>query len=201
MMGRFSLLRSRPLVLGAVVCVGLAAGGVAWATIPDSGGVIHACYQKNSGQLRVIDPSTGDSCSNAEKSLSWSQTGPTGPQGPQGPQGAQGPQGSQGPSGAAGQNGVSGYQVVQTSYEVLGGFEYFDLEADCPTGDVAIGGGYTIPYPPPDDEKGRIEDLYMLGSYPSGNAFIVQLDNENTTVVSNGTLTVTVVATCAKAST
>jgi hypothetical protein len=84
---------------------------------------------------------------------------------------------------------------------VLGGFDYYDLEADCPTGDVVLGGGYTIPYNPvPDDEKGRIENIYMLGSYPSGNAWIVQLKNENTTVISNGTLTIIVYATCAKAS-
>jgi hypothetical protein len=34
------------------------AGGIAYATIPDSVGVIHGCYGTN-GQLRVIDPSNG----------------------------------------------------------------------------------------------------------------------------------------------
>jgi len=48
----------RGLLVLAVVVVSLgAAAGIAYATIPDSpGGVIHACYQGNNGQLRLIDP-------------------------------------------------------------------------------------------------------------------------------------------------
>ena len=43
-----------PLVLGAAGLLAVAA--VAGAAIPDSDdGEIHACYQKNQGQLRVID--------------------------------------------------------------------------------------------------------------------------------------------------
>lgn len=34
----------------------LLAGGVAFAAIPDAGGVYYGCVQKSSGQLRVIDP-------------------------------------------------------------------------------------------------------------------------------------------------
>jgi hypothetical protein len=45
-------------VLGLVV-----GGGIAWATIPDSSGVIHTCY-KNNG-WRVID-SPGTSCNSSE---------------------------------------------------------------------------------------------------------------------------------------
>ena len=72
----------------------IGAVAIAQAAIPDNGGTIHGCYQKESGDLRVVDdPST---CSNAETSLSWSQTGP---QGPTGPTGATGPQGIQGPPG------------------------------------------------------------------------------------------------------
>jgi hypothetical protein len=50
----------------------LAAGGVAYATIPDGQGVIHACYKTTGGQLRVID---SGSCSGSEKALSWRQSG------------------------------------------------------------------------------------------------------------------------------
>src|SRR5438876_8408252 len=67
-------------------------GGGAWAiaAVPDSHGVIHACYPVRSpgskvptanATLRVIDPSTGQSCNTAagaavpEASISWNQIG------------------------------------------------------------------------------------------------------------------------------
>jgi hypothetical protein len=59
------------------------AGSVAFAGIPDSSGVIHACYHKSNSQLRIIDSSV-DSCRANETELTWNQTGPQGPQGPQG---------------------------------------------------------------------------------------------------------------------
>lgn len=73
----------RPAVV-ALTIVGalLVAGGIAYATIPDGGGVIHACYQKNQGALRVIDTDKAQTCSSSETPLNWSQTGPPGPTGP-----------------------------------------------------------------------------------------------------------------------
>lgn len=73
--------RARWAVPIAIVVV-LAAGGIAYASIPDSGGVIHGCYQKTNGSLRVIDTEAGGKCSSNENSLSWNQTGPAGPRGP-----------------------------------------------------------------------------------------------------------------------
>ena len=72
-----SCLRSRLLaaVLGGVVVA--AAGSIAWAAIPDSGGVIHGCYKTSNGDLRVIDPGAGDSCRAREVALDWGQFGPT----------------------------------------------------------------------------------------------------------------------------
>lgn len=78
----------------------LAAAGIALAAIPDSSGVIHACYQTNKGTLRVVESAT--SCAASETSLDWNRTGPQGPQGPQGNPGPQGPQGDPGPQGPAG---------------------------------------------------------------------------------------------------
>jgi hypothetical protein len=80
------------------------AGGISYAQIPDSSGVIHACYAKSGGALRVIDNSVTN-CKSTETSMNWNQTGPTGPAGPQGPTG---PQGLQGPTGAAGPQGPQG---------------------------------------------------------------------------------------------
>jgi hypothetical protein len=104
---RVTFRSSRWFVLGGIVGAVLA-GGVAFAAIPDSSGVINGCYQKNVGNLRVIDPSAGDSCRPSEIPISWSQTGPAGPQGPKGDTGATGPQGPAGPAGPAGATGAQG---------------------------------------------------------------------------------------------
>jgi hypothetical protein len=63
--------RARWAALGAIVGA-LAAGGIAWADIPDSG-VIHGCYKTVGGSLRVIDASAGRQCTAGEKSLDWDQ--------------------------------------------------------------------------------------------------------------------------------
>jgi hypothetical protein len=74
----------------AFVALVLSVGGVAFATVPDSSGVIHACYNVNAqGQvgdganLRVVDPSStnanGQACNHHEREVSWNQTVPAGP--------------------------------------------------------------------------------------------------------------------------
>jgi type VI secretion system secreted protein Hcp len=89
----------------ALLAVGAAGGGAALAvaSVPDSNGVIHACYSIDSngapvatvGQpnLRIIDPSQGQQCDNTtgsdgqrpqEAAVSWNRFGPRGPQGPPG---------------------------------------------------------------------------------------------------------------------
>jgi hypothetical protein len=76
--------RSGPLMLGAAALLALAA--VAGAAIPDSDdGEIHACYQKNQGQLRVINAEDGEACRPSEKALTWNQEGVQGETGPRGP--------------------------------------------------------------------------------------------------------------------
>ncbi len=72
----------------------VALGGVAFAAIPDSNGIIHGCF-KNNGNLRVVE-SAAD-CRNNENVLGWSQQGP---QGPKGDTGVTGPQGREGTSGS-----------------------------------------------------------------------------------------------------
>jgi hypothetical protein len=69
-------LRSRRIRVAALtaVVVALAAGGLAYGSIPDSSGVIHACYTKSSGALRVIDSSAA-TCTTKETSLTWNQMG------------------------------------------------------------------------------------------------------------------------------
>lgn len=113
-MGRFTMPRARWFVLGTIAGAALAVGAAGYAAIPDSAGVIHGCYQKNVGNLRVIDPTSGDRCRRPEIAVSWNHTGPRGPRGatgdtgPQGPKGDKGDTGAQGPQGAKGDTGAQG---------------------------------------------------------------------------------------------
>jgi hypothetical protein len=59
-------------------------GAIAHAAIPDPDGVIHGCYTKTNGSLRVIDPSSSR-CSPNEVPIAWNQAGRAGPAGPAGP--------------------------------------------------------------------------------------------------------------------
>jgi len=89
-------MKMRVIAIGAAAACMLTAGGwiTAYASIPDSSGVINGCYTKASGSLRVIDTSVVSACRIGETPLDWSQTGPQGPQGPQGTQGPAGPAGA-----------------------------------------------------------------------------------------------------------
>src|SRR3954462_5455912 len=99
---------AKTLALIAVAIL-VAAGTYAIAAIPDSGGVITACWDHNNdtshfGTLRVIDPSLPAashsnyeySCLTGETQITWNQQGPNGAARPSGPAGAAGPQGPQG---------------------------------------------------------------------------------------------------------
>jgi hypothetical protein len=54
------------------------AGGVAYAQVAGSGGVIDACAGNVTGVLRLDG---GDGCRNSEHAIQWNQTGPQGPAG------------------------------------------------------------------------------------------------------------------------
>src|SRR4029077_4514409 len=93
------------------------AGGIAYASIPDSGGTIHGCYASKDGTLRVVDPSAGQSCDpKHETALDWNAQGVQGPAGPAGPTGAAGSQGPAGPTGPQGPAGSThGYEANSIS--------------------------------------------------------------------------------------
>ena len=102
-----SIIRYRPAPALAVagIAVLFAVGGVALASIPDRSGVIHACYQKSGGVLRVINTAKrgfAAHCGKCERALAFNQRGRQGLRGSQGPQGvpgSHGPKGDQGPAG------------------------------------------------------------------------------------------------------
>lgn len=130
-------------------------GTAAYASVPDSGGVIHACRTASSGTVRVIDTAQNGyagNCQSYETAVNWNQVGPAGPAGAVGPQGSmgvpglkgdKGDTGDTGPEGASGSN-ISYYRVVSPSNglaSVGAGGHTNDLEIHCNSGDIAIGGG------------------------------------------------------------
>lgn len=78
--------------VGIVAVVVLAAGGIAYADIPDAAKVIHSCYSQATGTWRPIDTEATppQTCKKGETALEWGQTGPPGPPGAPGAPGAPG---------------------------------------------------------------------------------------------------------------
>jgi len=130
--------KTRIAVVVGTTALLLAGAGVAWASIADSSGVIHACYA-STGALRVIDSATAE-CKSTEKTLTWNERGP------KGATGAAGPAGPAGPPGAP---GVSGY-VIKTDTTLLSpgmsaGRDVYCDRPDLESGLRPVGGGYHTP--------------------------------------------------------
>jgi hypothetical protein len=141
---RFRLGR-RGFWLLAASAAGLAlVGGIAYAAIPDSGGVIHTCFKpsdatKSGGAaLTVIDSQSGGTCKAGDTALTFNQQGPPGPMGQPGPPGPQGPPGPEGASGP-----LSGYEIVQGSSD-FGQGDTKSAAALCPNGKEPVSGGATV---------------------------------------------------------
>jgi hypothetical protein len=89
------------------------AAGIAYATIPDGGGVVTACMLKNVGTVRLIDTSLPSSnvlshCTAFESQVSWNQKGQAGTPGANGANGANGADGKSVVMGDAGANCANG---------------------------------------------------------------------------------------------
>lgn len=105
-----------PILIAAVVgaLTTMLLGGIAWAAIPGTGGVIQGCYKENNGQLRLVESTSA--CNPSELPINWNQQGPQGlkgDKGDQGIQGIQGPKGDQGIQGIQGMKGDKGDQGIQ----------------------------------------------------------------------------------------
>jgi len=136
-------------LIALVVVGGVLIGGAAYATIPDASGVIHGCYARSGGALRVIDDGVIN-CSKSETSLNWNVKGPAGPQGAQG---IQGPQGQAGPTGPA---GPSWTIYVVTATEPVPARETKTVTRSCNAGDLALAASYDMF----DDAGGAIDPPY-----------------------------------------
>ena len=98
----------RFLIALAVGCTALGVGGVAFASIPSSGGVFTACMLKGVGTVRLIDPSLSSHTlqshclSPLEQQVTWNGAGTPGAPGSPG---SPGTRGATGPTGATGAEG------------------------------------------------------------------------------------------------
>jgi hypothetical protein len=170
-------LKSRPALITAGLVGAVVLGtGLAFGAIPAGDGVIHGCYKKNNGQLRLVDSASQgghghhSDCNPSELSISWNQQGPQGIQGPPGPQGPKGDKGDKGDPGSPGASGLSGLEVVTSPPLVVGLFDFGHAEATCPTGKTLIGGGGRMGFVGSDAG-------YLEQSYPSGNTWFVRGHN------------------------
>jgi hypothetical protein len=165
--------RKRVAVVLGLTLLFISAAGIASASIPDGGGVIHGCYKpaSNGGlsSLGVVDTAgSGGQCPANQTALAWNQSGPQGPAGPAGATGATGPQG---PAGTAGTS-TSFYFTSSGPFNLPpnGGSS---PAVGCNTGDTVIGGG------------GRQTDTtdglaFIQGSFPTAdNRWEVQAWNSD----------------------
>ena len=99
-----------PAMVVALIALLMATAGVAYASVPDERGIIHACIVPNSQYLRVIhtEANPPQTCRRNETPLSWSQEGPRGPEGQRGNEGERGATGERGPAGPQGDQGIPG---------------------------------------------------------------------------------------------
>jgi hypothetical protein len=79
-------LKSKSKIVVAITTsaiVGGATTAAALAAIPDSNGVIHACYRSSglvaNGSVRIVE--NAEACNNNETPITWNQQGPAGPAG------------------------------------------------------------------------------------------------------------------------
>jgi type VI secretion system Hcp family effector len=112
MFGTIRVATVRASLAAAVLCAASAASAEQAHSSPSGNhGVIRACVNDKSGDLRLVDDA--DDCHAREHLVTWNRTGPIGPMGPQGLIGPTGPQGIQGLKGLQGETGATGPQGPQ----------------------------------------------------------------------------------------
>jgi hypothetical protein len=130
----------RPTKSAVVLMLSLivAAGGVAFAAIPDGSGKVYVCYSDSEARnkdggasLRIIDKAANDADCDGKKELALNQKGPAGPPGPPGATGQRGAAGPRGFTGAAGPRGATGSVGPQGPAGPTGpGAEVYSLARD-----------------------------------------------------------------------
>lgn len=137
--------RHRLLLLASFfVLGGTSYAGVNSISGPD--GVIHACYRKAGGAVRVVPAHAR--CSRRERTLSWNQQGRPGQAGLPGPTGNPGPKGDPGPSGNTGTTGPFP-DPLPSGQTLRGAFALTDSTGTAGTAaEAGVSFGFTLPTVP-----------------------------------------------------
>jgi hypothetical protein len=163
--------RTAKIIMAGITAVALAGGGTALAatdSIPDSSGVIHACYKANANgntsPLGVIDTALPKGqCPSNQTELDWNQAGPQGPAGPPG-------------------QGTSFYVVKVGAPPSSIGLPPGDDAAQpvfCNTGDHAVSGGGSAA-DQADSGLITINESYPSDSGATDNAWTTDIRNTST---------------------
>ena len=127
----------------AIVALFVALGGGAYAAVaPGPGGVIHSCFNKKSGGLRIIAASKRCSRSK-EVTLAWNQQGVKGIKGDTGAKGEKGEKGSTGSAGP-----VTGALPSGVTLRGVWAVEFQSGTSAAQRIETAISFGFTLPAPP-----------------------------------------------------
>ena len=113
--------------------------------------------------------------------------------GPMGPAGPIGPQGPPGPAGPPGPSGVVGVHVVTATDSESGNNEPISATAECPAGEVAVGGGYNV------STTGNAPNVVVSQSVPLGTNPPTGWIASGETTNSSATFTITAYALCTPA--
>lgn len=163
--------KQRPRVtyanVAATAALILAVTGVAVAAAPGPSGVIHACYQKQGGNLRVLTP--GTTCAKTETALAWNQRGPRGPRGLRGLRGFRGPRGATGVQGTVGAQGTPGAQGVKGATGAKGAKGATGATGPAGPATGAAGGDLAGNYPNPTIAAGAVSHS-KIGDIPQARA-------------------------------
>jgi len=160
-------------------------------------------YECRTGPFEGFFVSSVEFCKHAkfdDKKDRDAKVGPQGPQGPPGPPGANGTTGAtgatgpQGIQGIQGPQGLPGLEVINESklYQKIGNIAVSDLtssnssQAECDTGDIAIGGFYGIT-----NATTGINFLVIFDGN-IGNAYRTEIENHDTEpgVITYGTVAI-----------
>jgi hypothetical protein len=161
------------VVFGAVIAAGV---GIAYAAIPDGTGTVHACWQNVTSPkkpVKLLNTTQKTACPSGWNAVAWNQRG------------------------QPGTNGVSGYSAATATNTGSGGSTNMSAQADCPSGKVPLGGGFTttnltafVPFGVAQDGPAYVRDATnkIVGG---GWTVNLQSENSNFTFGANQTLRAT----------
>jgi hypothetical protein len=140
------LMGKKLLVLAVAGALLVLAAGVSYAAIPGADGKITACYDKQSGQVRIYDTTTNlpKGCGPKEAAISWN---------------------AQGQPGAPGKDGVSGYVTVYKVTETNSHPDKTEF-VFCPAGTKVVGGGAGVYGPWSGDQQLIVDGVGLVADHP-----------------------------------